>query len=1205
MMAFRGGHRGDSDDAGALGLPSVGFGVHGSIMMGQRSRAREVRFAAIILFLMTGAGGLRAAETGLIARWQLDASRVRGNTFPPLAGPLSATVVGPVRFSKDAPRALLVDGDSKAGHRVRITDDLAEAHLPTKAITAEAWVWLDRTRDWGGFVGAIQDNGDYERGWLLGSRKANFCFAVATAKAGRLTYLTAPQPLQRGFWYHVAGTYDGREQKLYVDGRLAARSTAQQGPILYPPRAFYTLAAYRDDNETHTMAGRIERVSVYGRALTAAEVRGLFRARKKLFPDIEPAAPDAVTDWPTYLRDNQRSGTAPGPLRLPLHPRWVHRARHAPRPAWPPPARQDYWHKKFNLEPLVIYDRAFHPVTVGDAVFFGSSADDKVCCLDARTGRTRWSFFAEGPVRLAPTLADGKVLFGSDDGWVYCLRADDGSLLWKHRAAAAERRIPGNERIISTWPVRTGVLVVEGVAHFCAGLFPEQGVYRAAVDVRTGRKIAVEQIDASTQGYLFRRYGQLTSPTGRSAKRAVLSKRARRGKDPIASLPSPEYPYSRISAGETEVRGGDGKVAAFDAEDGRELWSARVEGRAYSLAAARGRLLVGTDKGRIYCFAPQAGPPAVVGRPGAAEPDRGDADLQRRCAEAAERIAGTAGVRRGYCLLLSGPPQLARELARRTEMRIVIREPDEKKVAALRRHLDAAGLYGSRIAVHHGPLDHLPYANDLFNLVVRGRLAGKLSLSREEALRVLQPGRGAAFLDEKLTDAVRRKPPAGAGEWTHTWGDPGNTACSGDRVVGPPLAIQWFGRPGPREMIDRHHRNTPPLCKGGRLFVPGDQVIFAVDAYNGSALWKVPVPNSRRLGVFLDCGSMAVDDELLYVAVQDRCLGLDVRDGGQRLAHAMPQCVPGEKRLWGYLARVDGLIVASGRKPKATYTETSREADNALWHDDMKLVTSDYLFAIDARGGTSRWTYKSGVVINTTITIGGGRVYFVESRAPAALADPLGRMTMRTFLPGPNRLVALDLKTGRTAWKRKLDLSNCRHIVYLSHARGMLVLSGNRYVEKQLWYWFYGIDAATGAERWQRSHNTHFKPRGGHGEQNRHPTIVGETVYAWPLAYKLHTGEPVEGWRFSRHGHGCGNLSASAHCLFWRGGNPWMWDLRPGGAAKRLNAVSRPGCFINIIPAGGLVLVPEASSGCTCDYPMQTSMAFSPVKANAAGKPAR
>jgi hypothetical protein len=53
-----------------------------------------------------------------------------------------------------------------------------------------------------------------------------------------------------------------------------------------------------------------------------------------------------------------------------------------------------------------------------------------------------------------------------------------------------------------------------------------------------------------------------------------------------------------------------------------------------------------------------------------------------------------------------------------------------------------------------------------------------------------------------------------------------------------------------------------------------------------------------------------------------------------------------------------------------------------------------------------------------------------------------------------------------------------------------------------------------------------------------------------------------------------------------------MHDLRQGGTPVRLNQVTRPGCFINVIPAGGLIMIPEASSGCVCGYPMQTSMAF-------------
>ena len=68
--------------------------------------------------------------------------------------------------------------------------------------------------------------------------------------------------------------------------------------------------------------------------------------------------------------------------------------------------------------------------------------------------------------------------------------------------------------------------------------------------------------------------------------------------------------------------------------------------------------------------------------------------------------------------------------------------------------------------------------------------------------------------------------------------------------------------------------------------------------------------------------------------------------------------------------------------------------------------------------------------MNTTITIGGGRVYFLESHSPQALENQLGRMPMSTFFEGPNFLVALDLHSGKTLWKQPLSLENCRHIVY-------------------------------------------------------------------------------------------------------------------------------------------------------------------------------
>ena len=95
--------------------------------------------------------------------------------------------------------------------------------------------------------------------------------------------------------------------------------------------------------------------------------------------------------------------------------------QHSAQASMASPAKQDFWHNKYNLQPRVTYDRAFHLVGDDNRAYFGSSADDQVRCLDMTNGEILWSFFAEGPVRLAPTLKGDRLLFGADDGFAYCL----------------------------------------------------------------------------------------------------------------------------------------------------------------------------------------------------------------------------------------------------------------------------------------------------------------------------------------------------------------------------------------------------------------------------------------------------------------------------------------------------------------------------------------------------------------------------------------------------------------------------------------------------------------------------------------------------------------------------------------------------------------------------------------------------------------
>ena len=196
----------------------------------------------------------------------------------------------------------------------------------------------------------------------------------------------------------------------------------------------------------------------------------------------------SARDWPTFRGDRARSGRTEAVLRADhLVPAWTHQAPQPPRPAWPGPARWDAFAGLRGLKSMRDYDPVYFPVIADGAVYFGSSADDSVTKLDTETGAVVWRFVAGGPVRVAPELSAGRVYFGSDDGAAYCLDARSGELIWRHDpSAGAAPQVLHDGRLVSRWPVRSGVLVDDGVAYFTASMLPWNPSFVCAVDARTG-----------------------------------------------------------------------------------------------------------------------------------------------------------------------------------------------------------------------------------------------------------------------------------------------------------------------------------------------------------------------------------------------------------------------------------------------------------------------------------------------------------------------------------------------------------------------------------------------------------------------------------------------------------------------------------------------------------------------------------------------
>ena len=243
----------------------------------------------------------------------------------------------------------------------------------------------------------------------------------------------------------------------------------------------------------------------------------LFLAARFAAVTATPAA-----DWPQWRFDAARSAASPEELAGELHLAWV-RQLPPPKPAWP----------KY---PRMCFDASYEPVVMGKTIFLGSTVTDSVTALDTTTGAEKWRFYTDGPVRFAPVAFDGKVAFVSDDGYLYCVDAADGSLEWKVRGLkpdGADRKVLGNGRLISLFPARGGPVLADGKIYFAAGVWPFEGVCVRAVDAATGKPVwsndQVANIELgltdhsmrqdsglSPQGYLALIGQELYVPSGRA-----------------------------------------------------------------------------------------------------------------------------------------------------------------------------------------------------------------------------------------------------------------------------------------------------------------------------------------------------------------------------------------------------------------------------------------------------------------------------------------------------------------------------------------------------------------------------------------------------------------------------------------------------------------------------------------------------------------
>ena len=192
----------------------------------------------------------------------------------------------------------------------------------------------------------------------------------------------------------------------------------------------------------------------------------------------EFAASPRAHDWPMFRHDALRSGATDSPL-----PKSLDGA------------------KSWRAE---LRGRLSAPVVAEGLVLVAEIDAHSICALRESTGDVAWRYTTGGRIDSPPTVWQGRAIFGSADGSVYCVRVADGVLVWRTLAAPRDDRLMAFEQLESVWPVHGSVLVEKGVAYIVAGRsnFLDGGLRFVRLDAKTGRQIGktsvIDEIDPET-----------------------------------------------------------------------------------------------------------------------------------------------------------------------------------------------------------------------------------------------------------------------------------------------------------------------------------------------------------------------------------------------------------------------------------------------------------------------------------------------------------------------------------------------------------------------------------------------------------------------------------------------------------------------------------------------------------------------------------
>jgi hypothetical protein len=212
----------------------------------------------------------KAAAGDLVGWWKFDEEG--GTTVSDSSGnDNTATIVNGGRSAGKIGNALQMDGGNDSIVTIPLSDSLRST---ADSITVMGWAYRTAEHN-------VDLVGHGFPPLFLGFHGPRFKWQIQnTAGKKASCYADRKYHADLNRWFHLAGTYDGRTARLYVDGEeICSVRPGSGGPIKMPEVPF-TISGYLDKQGKiiDEITGKIDDVRIYNGVLSAEKIRDIYNA---------------------------------------------------------------------------------------------------------------------------------------------------------------------------------------------------------------------------------------------------------------------------------------------------------------------------------------------------------------------------------------------------------------------------------------------------------------------------------------------------------------------------------------------------------------------------------------------------------------------------------------------------------------------------------------------------------------------------------------------------------------------------------------------------------------------------------------------------------------------------------------------------------------------------------------------------------------